>query len=623
MMRTCLACGAPLRPQARFCPRCGQPIEVRLGPGVTLQGGDYTIVRSLSKGGMGAIYLARDRRAFDRPCVVKQMLDYFDPADASERQRAQVRFEEEGRVLASLSHPGIPRIYAFFQEGGRYYIVMEYIEGDTLESFVTRRDGRSVVRPIRRLALEEVLRYGVQAAMILEYLHAQPRPVIHQDIKPANLIVENQLGQVRLVDFGTARTKVLEGAAGGDRTSAYGTDGYAPPEQYRGQAVPESDVFALAATLYHLLTDDDPRDHPFQWPRLGSLSKELAAVLERALRPDPTKRPSARELRQALEAFVTPKRTLEAFTFPGNVQIRTVAGLAALCDEHWSAARTFLYRGDFQRWLRDINRHDLVLAADDIVAHEENRDRGLESFLRQVDPGLPAPKVEVDAPIVDLGAVSRQAALTRKVTVINSTRGYTSATVEAETPWLEVRPHLLHLWKGTPSDVHIHIHTEGLPLRRRQRGIVRITPEGQPPIEVQVLVRVSLVREIGRLAWRALAAAFPEGWRLFKRAWAFDVRLTRRLAGPFVRRPILFWVLWAVLGVATGLALALPLPWGRTVPFVGAYLAEVLPWDLAATAGLLGPLGFFATLWLGWMVFSLLGSALWGMLRGAWRSFAR
>lgn len=623
MTQACPACGSALRPQARFCPRCGRAVEVRLGPGTVLQGGDYTIVRSLSKGGMGAIYLAKDRRAFDRLCVVKQMLDYFDPNDIAECQRAQARFEEEGRVLASLSHPGIPRIYAFFQEHGRYYIVMEYIEGDPLESFVTRRDGHAALPPVRRLALEEVLRYGVQAAAILEYLHNQPRPVIHQDIKPANLIVENHLGQVRLVDFGTARTKILEGTAAHDRTSAFGTDGYAPPEQYRGQAVPESDVFALAATLYHLLTDDDPRDHPFKWPRLNSLSKELAAVLDRALRPDPTKRPSARELRQALEAFVTPRRTLETFTFPGNVQIRTVAGLAALCDEHWSAARTFLYRGDFQRWLRDINRHDLVLAADEIVAHEENHDRGLERFLQQVDPGLPAPKVVVDAPVVDVGAVARESALVRRVTATNSTRGYVRATVETETPWLEVRPRELHLWKGTPSDVHIHIHAEGLPLRRRQRGIVRIKPEGQEPVEVRVLVRVSLLREIGRLAWRALGAAFPEGWRLFRRVWAFDVHLTQRVARPFVRQPALFWVLWAVLGILTGLGLALPLEWGRAVPFFGVYLAEAMPWDLAATAALIGPLGFFTALWLGWMTVSLLGSALWGMLRGAWRSFAR
>ena len=131
--------------------------------------------------------------------------------------------------------------------------------------------------------------YGIQACRILEYLHAQSTPVVHQDIKPANLILEAQMGQVRLVDFGTARAQVPEGRAPGDGSgdSVYGTDGYAPPEQYRGKPEPKSDVYALAATIYHLLTDDDdPRDHPFKWPRLGDLPRELAAPLTRALRND-------------------------------------------------------------------------------------------------------------------------------------------------------------------------------------------------------------------------------------------------------------------------------------------------------------------------------------------------
>jgi hypothetical protein len=81
------------------------------------------------------------------------------------------------------------------------------------------------------------------------------------------------------------------------------------------------------------------------------------------------------------------------------VQIRTVGSLPALSDEHWQAARDFLYNGDFQRWMRDINRHDLVLTADDIVKREKNPDVGLESFLRLVDPGLAHPKVVVDQPL--------------------------------------------------------------------------------------------------------------------------------------------------------------------------------------------------------------------------------
>ncbi|MFH1084471.1 MAG: serine/threonine-protein kinase [Chloroflexota bacterium] len=376
MSLACPACGQPVREQSRFCPTCGYALEARLAAGTVLDGGNYRIVRSISKGGMGAVYLAEDHRAFGRHCVVKQMLDYYDTNDPLERQRAQERFAVEGRTLASLSHPGIPQIYAFFAEGGRYYIVMEYIRGENLESYVTHVDHSGHTVRGRRLPQEEIVLYTIQACRVLEYLHGQPRPVVHQDVKPANLILEDQLGEVRLVDFGTARVHSKTGSLNEGDASAYGTDGYAAPEQYKGQPVPRSDVFALAATVYHLLTDDDPRDHPFKWPKLGALPRELSLALQQALRPNPDQRSRAEDLRHGLEAQSAPQRTLQAFTFPGGARIRSVGTLPSLCDEHWQAARSFLYHGDFQRWLRDINRHDLVLAADELVKREENQDGG-------------------------------------------------------------------------------------------------------------------------------------------------------------------------------------------------------------------------------------------------------
>jgi serine/threonine protein kinase len=444
-------------------------------------------VRSISKGGMGAVYLAEDNRAFGRLCVVKQMLDYYDTSNPEECRRAEQRFQEEGRTLASLSYPGIPQMFAFFEEGGRYYLAMEYIQGDDLETFVTHEDEAGRIVTGRRLPREEVIRYTIQVCRILEYLHSRPRPVVHQDIKPANLILEGQLGEVRLVDFGTARVRIPANVELGDgkKSSVYGTDGYAPPEQYKGHPEPRSDVFALAATIYHLLTDDDPREHPFKWPRLVGLPRELGLALERALRNSPEQRSTAQELRQALEALSTPNRTLEAFTFPGGIQIRTVGSLPALSDEHWPAARDFLYNGDFQRWLRDINRHDLVLAADDIIKREANPDAGLETFLRVVDPGLPHPKLVVDQPAVDLGPIARESALIRKVTALNVSRGYTSATVSSSQPWLEIYPEQLDLWAGIPSDVRINVRAEDLPFRSEQRGVVTIQADGLDAIAVR------------------------------------------------------------------------------------------------------------------------------------------
>ena len=502
MTPACPRCGHGTRPHSRYCPKCGQALETRLEAGCSLNSGDYRVIRSLTKGGMGAVYLAEDRRAFDRLCVIKQMLEYYDPADPAERRRAEQRFQEEGRTLASLSHPGTPRIYAFFQEGGRFYIVMEYIQGETLETFVTHEDDAGHTVPGKRLPQEEAIRNTIQVARILEYLHAQPRPVIHQDIKPANLIIEAQLGEARLVDFGTARIELPPGALPGRGTesSIYGTDGYAAPEQYRGKPVPRSDVFALASTAYHVLTDDDPRDHPFKWPRLRTLPRELAVALDSALRPSPSRRSSATQYRQALEALSTPKRTLQSFTFPGGDRIRSVGALPSLADEHWDAARSFLYAGDFQRWLRDINRHDLVVEADAIVKRETNHDEGLESFLHAVDPGLPQPKIVLDTQTIDLGSIARESALLRRITVLNASRGYTLATVCASQPWLEVYPEKLHLWAAVPVDIRVNVHAENLPFRSLQSGLVSVTYDGATPLEIPITARVSLTREAWRLA---------------------------------------------------------------------------------------------------------------------------
>jgi serine/threonine protein kinase len=267
----CPQCGHDVRNAARFCPRCGRLLKDQLEPGSQLGDGHYRIVRSISKGGMGAVYLAQDSGAFDRLCIVKQMLEYYDPSNPDDRQKAQQRFEDEGRTLAGLSHPGIPRIYSFLQEAGRYYIVMEYVQGDNLATFTTREGDRGPIAPARRLPREEMVRYTIQVCQILEYLHNPARPVVHQDIKPANIILEPWMGEVRLVDFGTARQRdhASSGEPGTDeRSSIYGTAGYAPPEQYRGQPVSRSDVFALAATTYHVLTDDDHRTIPLPGPGL-------------------------------------------------------------------------------------------------------------------------------------------------------------------------------------------------------------------------------------------------------------------------------------------------------------------------------------------------------------------
>jgi serine/threonine protein kinase len=177
----------------------------------------------------------------------------------------------EARFLSKLSHPGIPRVTDFFREGGNVYFVMDYIDGQNLKSIIDRNESRA-------LDIPTVLRWGIQICDVLIYLHSQNPPIIFRDIKPSNLIRRPD-GTVNLVDFGIAR-RVRQGAA--TDTVLFGSPGYAPPEQYgQGQTTPRSDIYALGATLHHLMTGRDPSSEPFKWPSLYSLNPAVPLVLDR------------------------------------------------------------------------------------------------------------------------------------------------------------------------------------------------------------------------------------------------------------------------------------------------------------------------------------------------------
>src|SRR5262245_42548193 len=200
----CPVCAQPSPAGASVCAACGGALlfsYTLLRVGQALSSGRYIIRRVISRGGMGAIYLATDRATFDRAVVVKAMLDYFDPSKPHELRAAQARFLQEAQTLAALRHPAIPQIFDYFQDGPHNYIVMEYVAGHDLDQGLTHIDdatGRRVAgRPYDR---EDVLRWGVALCRVLEYLASrQPHPVVHHDIKPANLLLDRNSGAVRLV----------------------------------------------------------------------------------------------------------------------------------------------------------------------------------------------------------------------------------------------------------------------------------------------------------------------------------------------------------------------------------------------------------------------------------------
>jgi serine/threonine protein kinase len=533
-----------------------------------MRGGSYRILEPMGRGGMGALYLAADTGTFDRRCVVKELLDYYDPEDPDEALQAETRFETEARLLASLSHPGIPRIYSYFSEAGRYYIVMEYIEGETLERAVTHVDplGRTV--PARSLSAEEVARHAIRICRVLEYLADQPTPVVHYDIKPANLIVDRTSGEVRLVDFGTARSptrwatraRLDQAQSREDASAVFGTEGYAAPEQYQGRTDPRSDVYALAATVYHLLTDDDPGEHPFQFPQLESLPGSLADPLSRALRLEVRRRSSATQFRQALEAWLIPEDAAHPFVFRSGVVARTTEELVRLCDRHWPEARQHLADGEFDRWFRERNRHDLVAKAQS-ARLETDDDAALETFLRRLDPRLPLPRLAVEPQDLDFGRVARSLEQggpggenVRHLVVRNEGRGYGQARLQPSVSWLRPEPDHIGCLAGSEASVRVCVDTAVLPLRRDHQAIIHCTPARGARIPIGVRVQLSLTREaLGRMA-----AVLRRLLGMVARAARRGLILWTRIFRSMLRSRFGAWV---ILGEVLLLAVAMVVLW--------------------------------------------------------------
>lgn len=257
----------------------------------------YEVVKVLGVGGMGAVYLTQDLRftGVIRMCAVKEMVS--TTPDPHVRRLAVQSFEREANLLVQLNHPGIPKIYDFFTESVRSYLVMEYVEGDDLENILENTEGM--------LKEDMVLDWAIQVSDVLVYLHDQTPPIVFRDLKPSNIMLRKQNNRIALIDFGIA--KAFEA---GQKGTMIGTEGYSPPEQYRGVADPRGDIYALGATLHHLLTKRDPRlEPPFTFhdepARLlnPALSEETNAVIMKALEYEPEKRyQSAQALKEALMA---------------------------------------------------------------------------------------------------------------------------------------------------------------------------------------------------------------------------------------------------------------------------------------------------------------------------------
>jgi WD40 repeat protein len=315
----CTSCGTANVQQAKFCFSCGHALQSgSLASSGSLTGllthnhelnRRYHIIKQVGKGGFGAVYMAADLPFGNRVVAIKEMSQSgLSQQDLIEATNA---FTREAMMLASLSHPNLPRIYEQFTELGRWYLVMDFIEGETLEEYVSKA-------PRGYLPLNEVLDTGIQLCTVLDYLHTRFPPIIFRDLKPAN-VMRTPDGHLYLIDFGIAR-HFKPGQT--TDTIALGSPGYAAREQYskaQAQTTPRSDIYSLGATLHQLLTGDDPSSMPFQFAPVQSqpVPVGLETLIMQMVELDARDRPSSMlYIKQELQRFATQSMQRLAYSVP-------------------------------------------------------------------------------------------------------------------------------------------------------------------------------------------------------------------------------------------------------------------------------------------------------------------
>lgn len=213
----------------------------------------YKLTNIVGQGGMGSVYRAEDLRLPGRLCAIKEVQPDLN-ANEVYRQQAQDQFLQEASILAQLDHPGLPKVSDFFSENGRDYLVMDFVSGKDLRQLLWENKGP--------LAEEDILTWASQIIDALAYLHRQDPPVLHRDIKPANIKLTLDK-RIKLVDFGLVKLMATDDERTITVVQGRGTALYTPLEQYGGDGGHtdvRSDIYALGATFYQLLTDFPPPD---------------------------------------------------------------------------------------------------------------------------------------------------------------------------------------------------------------------------------------------------------------------------------------------------------------------------------------------------------------------------
>ncbi len=321
MSVTCIKCKTSNREKAKFCSKCGNLMVQTQTPekknNEKILGNRYRIEKLIKSGGMGSIYRGKHIK-LDETFAIKEML--FTSTDEKQNQYSMKRFYEEAKLLSRLRHPNLPVVTDYFDEDNKYYIVMDFVEGEDLGEILKKYGSPG-------LPEKHVIFWTEETLKVLDYLHSQNPPVIYRDIKPSNIMIRKHDKKVMLVDFGIART--IQGNVYSGQT-AIGTFGYAPLEQYRGSVEPRSDIYALGATMHCLLTGVEPVSCDFKPVReiVPSLSEGIEKIIIKAVMEKPEDRySSAKDMLQAMNISREGVRQIPRKTLPPVIERKKI-----ICD---------------------------------------------------------------------------------------------------------------------------------------------------------------------------------------------------------------------------------------------------------------------------------------------------
>jgi serine/threonine protein kinase len=471
-------------------------------------------MRTIGRGGMGAVYQAKDLRR-QVICAIKEISLSMVPPE--ERTQAIQNFKIEAQILRGLNHPNLPTFSGFFSENQRYFLVMEYIDGQTLEDLLDLNRGPF---PERR-----VLGWARQLCDVLEYLHDQKPPIIFRDIKPGNIMLTRD-GQIKLIDFGIAR---FFRPTGSHDTQLLGTPGFAPPEQYgKAQTDKRSDIYALAMTLFQLLTDtlsetgfglkDIRLTHP-------KISPVVARALEKAAAMDPDDRyNTVAEFRRLLLGEGT-------FFFENGDQATNQEDLTELCIHFPEEAADYLLDGEIESWLYEIGETKLARTARHIRTIIDDPQEALERFL-QVAQGSnarqrsrtkdqahsytanPSPNrgsqggwflrqtassLRVSPRILDFGEVSSDISTPLIITISGSPDQDISGTIHTAQEWIVLSQ---TEFDGADTLISVRINNTALRGPAHYTGTIIISPDADNAKDSIVVVEADIPAYRAQSSWQ-------------------------------------------------------------------------------------------------------------------------